>query len=325
MRYYRFRELHYRIEETTDDVQPGTVTPTGRLFWKLSPLQQFMVVADEYGVLWAASSKLDCELYLYFWDGEKKRWSIIAPLDWPDLSKLVLVYGRRRLRLEGDGQPCAGPVFMDTSDRSFWCIPESSLAADVGVPFFHDESVPSRLEPIPPAPREDTTSSRHYLRWVNGEFERWGDQPDPEKLRLLSGRTSTVDGKVFDLYVDDSTDIRWGLARLPGQEDRAARANVGKLPWNLLPWDAMVEVAKLFQKGSQKYEPRNWEKGLSYDETFASLMRHATDWYLRKGKDERSGLSHMVHVIWNALVLVAFEVRGRDDLDDRPHGDGGSK
>lgn len=98
----------------------------------------------------------------------------------------------------------------------------------------------------------------------------------------------------------------------------AMRFSKGKLPFRLVPWDAFVEVVKVYRMGCGKYAPRNWENGLSFDETFDSLQRHAVAWYLGEDYDEESGLHHMAHVAWNALALVAFTFRGRTELDDRP-------
>ena len=99
----------------------------------------------------------------------------------------------------------------------------------------------------------------------------------------------------------------------------AIRYSEGKLPWRLLPWDALREVVRVFQFGTKKYAARNWEKGLSFDETFDSMMRHATDWY--EGEEynkEDGGVHHLAQVAWNALVLLAFCLRGQRELDDRP-------
>lgn len=107
--------------------------------------------------------------------------------------------------------------------------------------------------------------------------------------------------------------------------DRKSRTET-KMPWRLLPYDALVHVARVMRYGATKYAARNWERGLPYDETFDSLMRHLTAWYLGEDYDgqpccptsDTSGELHLAHVAWNALALLAFTVRGRIDLDDRP-------
>lgn len=104
------------------------------------------------------------------------------------------------------------------------------------------------------------------------------------------------------------------------KEDRGARYNGGKLRWHLLPWDAVRTLVDIYEYGATKYAPRNWEKGLSYSETFDSLQRHLLRWYTGEDIDPETGRLHMAHATWNALALLTFVVRGRTDLDDRPKG-----
>jgi hypothetical protein len=102
--------------------------------------------------------------------------------------------------------------------------------------------------------------------------------------------------------------------------ERGLRYNHGKLPWHLIPWDAVAQVASVLRYGAKKYAARNWEKGLSYSETHDSLMRHLRDWYDGQSHDPESKELHLAHVACNALFLLAFAVRDKDGshLDDRP-------
>lgn len=107
-------------------------------------------------------------------------------------------------------------------------------------------------------------------------------------------------------------------ARNTEKKGKGVRYSEGKLPFRLVPWDSMVEAAKVYLLGCAKYAPRNWEKGLSFEQTFDSLQRHAIFWFLGEDRDPETGLMHMAQVAWNALALLAFQLRGRKDLDDRP-------
>lgn len=86
----------------------------------------------------------------------------------------------------------------------------------------------------------------------------------------------------------------------------------------LLPFDALLELGKLFTFGASKYEDRNWEKGIKFSRIYGAMMRHAWLWWLRKDIDEESGMNHMVHAAWNALILVTYILRHMDEFDDRP-------
>lgn len=87
----------------------------------------------------------------------------------------------------------------------------------------------------------------------------------------------------------------------------------------LMPYDALWEVGKVYTFGAKKYDARNWEKGIAYSRVFGALMRHSWAWWNREDTDPETGLSHMVHAAWNALTLVAFILRDQGkQLDDRP-------
>lgn len=98
------------------------------------------------------------------------------------------------------------------------------------------------------------------------------------------------------------------------------RYNEGKLRYDLLEPYAIEELAKVFTKGAQKYEPHNWLKGMQWSSMRASLARHLAAY--DKGEDydfdpkcencqkgsctNHSGLLHMAHVAWNAMALVSY-------------------
>lgn len=48
----------------------------------------------------------------------------------------------------------------------------------------------------------------------------------------------------------------------------------GKLPWHLVPGDALEEIIEILDFGAKKYAPRNWEKGMSYSRLFSAMIRH---------------------------------------------------
>lgn len=95
------------------------------------------------------------------------------------------------------------------------------------------------------------------------------------------------------------------------------RNNAGKPRWDLLPYNAVAKVVDVLTFGASKYAPRNWEKGLSFADTFASLQRHAIKWYNGEENDDETGIPHMAHVATNALFLVYFGLTGKGK-DDRP-------
>lgn len=104
----------------------------------------------------------------------------------------------------------------------------------------------------------------------------------------------------------------------------------GKLPIHLIPPEFIFALAAILQFGAEKYAPRNWEKGFSYSRAFSALMRHMWAWwggslptndnFLLGTVDEETKYSHLWHAAFCIMVLVTFEIRKRNELDDRPTG-----
>jgi hypothetical protein len=86
--------------------------------------------------------------------------------------------------------------------------------------------------------------------------------------------------------------------------------------FNLLPWPALAQVARLYAFGSTKYEPHNWQKGYDWSLSFDSLIRHAVAFWSGEELDPETQCSHMASVVFHALALMTF-VDSHPELDDR--------
>jgi hypothetical protein len=102
----------------------------------------------------------------------------------------------------------------------------------------------------------------------------------------------------------------------PRKEEAALRYDSGKPRYDLIPGDALDDLAKLYDYGAQKYAERNWEKGMSWSRCFGSLMRHAWAFWRGEDIDPESGIHHMTHAAWNCIALVSYSKR-KVGLDDR--------
>lgn len=65
-------------------------------------------------------------------------------------------------------------------------------------------------------------------------------------------------------------------------------------------------IGQVFTMGALKYDPQNWKKGLSWTETFGSLLRHYRKYKLNQVEDEESQLNHLAHALVNAIFLKQF-------------------
>lgn len=112
------------------------------------------------------------------------------------------------------------------------------------------------------------------------------------------------------------------MSHIPQVDGKGLRFNKGKRDFTLIPPDALAYLADLFTLGAMKYAPRNWERGMKYTDVMKSLDRH---WNAFKSGEDRdmgtpadpgSTLYHMVHVVWNAMALLTYQLRGIGE-DDR--------
>lgn len=91
---------------------------------------------------------------------------------------------------------------------------------------------------------------------------------------------------------------------------------------DLLPFDALEEVGKVYTLGAAKYTDRNWEQGIAYMRVVGALLRHLFAWVRGEKNDPENGQPHLASVAWNALALLTYELRGMNgsEFDNRPKG-----
>ena len=89
--------------------------------------------------------------------------------------------------------------------------------------------------------------------------------------------------------------------------------------FDLLPWDFISEMARLYGKGAEKYDERNWEKGYDVSLSFAALQRHLTLWWAGENLDSETGMSHLASVAFHAAAMYRFTQGAYPaELDNRP-------
>lgn len=93
-----------------------------------------------------------------------------------------------------------------------------------------------------------------------------------------------------------------------------------KLPYHLLPGEALEEVVKVLDFGAKKYSERNWEKGMNFSRLFGAAMRHLWAWWKGEDRDPETGLSHLAHLTCCALFLLQYVTKEGvyDVWDNRP-------
>ena len=89
---------------------------------------------------------------------------------------------------------------------------------------------------------------------------------------------------------------------------RDVQENKGR--YDLLPPGPLKRMAVLYEKGAQKYEERNWEKGIPASRCFSSAIRHLFQWL--QGMDDED---HLAAAAWNIFAIMYFEENKPDMID----------
>ena len=88
---------------------------------------------------------------------------------------------------------------------------------------------------------------------------------------------------------------------------------VGKGRYDLMSPFALERIARIYEKGSIKYDDRNWEKGSPFSRTLDSAFRHVVQ-YMMGMEDE----DHLAQAAWNLFAIMHLE-QTKPELDDMPH------
>jgi hypothetical protein len=87
--------------------------------------------------------------------------------------------------------------------------------------------------------------------------------------------------------------------------------------FDLIPADALWQLAEHYGIGATKYADRNWERGYDWSLSYAALMRHAVTFWQGHDIDSETGSHHMAAVAFHALALLTFDIT-HPEKDDRP-------
>lgn len=87
---------------------------------------------------------------------------------------------------------------------------------------------------------------------------------------------------------------------------------------DLLPSDALWEIAKVLTFGARKYSAWNWYEGISYSRLFGACLRHLYQWWRGHDNDSESSINHLAHAGCCLLFMLQFALEGRKENDDRP-------
>lgn len=88
---------------------------------------------------------------------------------------------------------------------------------------------------------------------------------------------------------------------------------------HLVPPEAIIEAAKVFGFGAEKYGENNWRDdggSTGYGRTYSSIQRHLNTFWQGEDIDPESGKSHLVHALTQLIILRIHQLE-HPEMDDR--------
>lgn len=94
------------------------------------------------------------------------------------------------------------------------------------------------------------------------------------------------------------------------------RYNSGKVKVELLPPEWELALGIVMTRGAEKYEMRNWERGMSWGTMLGCARRHMLRFALGERHDRDTGCHHLAMAAWNLLALMTYDIReiGTNDM-----------
>lgn len=110
-----------------------------------------------------------------------------------------------------------------------------------------------------------------------------------------------------------------GKVKELAMEQGAIKFDGNKPRMELLPPEALEEIALVLNFGASKYQEHNWRKGMAYSRLLGAALRHIVAYIGGEDKDPESGLSHLAHAGCCIMFLLTYEKKnlGNDDRVDR--------
>lgn len=129
--------------------------------------------------------------------------------------------------------------------------------------------------------------------------------------------------KVKDLHWQCSECDSWSPTSTPPEskqrkEEPGTKHDAEKLRYDLIPTYPLMMLAAVYTFGAQKYDDRNWEKGISHSRIIAAIERHVQAHKAGNYLDEETALPHLAHAAWGCLALMEYYRTGKGERDLPP-------
>lgn len=118
-----------------------------------------------------------------------------------------------------------------------------------------------------------------------------------EAMAYLCGKEIAVEEMEGNKVIYDC----WSLPFEWLEPVSALRYNTGKPKWSLIHMNSLVPMIRVLEYGALKYAPFNWQKPMKRDELLDSMQRHLAALIDGNELDDESGLTHIGHIMANAM------------------------
>jgi len=116
---------------------------------------------------------------------------------------------------------------------------------------------------------------------------------------------------VGDYLFDDTTEYI--------VDESGARKGVKNARFDLIPPEALSEIAAVYGYGEKKYPSKNgkpnYMNGFRYMLLIGAMLRHVFRWVAGEDYDKETGIHHLAHAAWYPLTLMTYQFHkiGTDD------------
>lgn len=98
--------------------------------------------------------------------------------------------------------------------------------------------------------------------------------------------------------------------------EAGSKFDQGKPRIELIPTEAIDQMAYALMFGARKYDDHNFKKGLRHTRVAGSVLRHIFEWLAGSDKDKESGLHPLAHAAAGLCILL-YQIAHKPELDDR--------
>jgi hypothetical protein len=120
-------------------------------------------------------------------------------------------------------------------------------------------------------------------------------------------------------FIDLDKNISWRLSEvIPFKQIKikeTTKYDEGKPDFTLIPQEALLEVAKVFTYGANKYSQDNYSLGTNYRRYIAAANRHINQWLRNQDIDEETQTNHLSNAIASLMMVLDNQLtnKGTDD------------